>query len=169
MRWVSLVCALALLGAGPAWSQASGVVINDYRLTVQELAQLGGGIAPGNYWYDPVAGFWGRRGMPVEGQTVAGLRIGALRADASLGNTGTFVNGRQLTLAEVAWLSRQGPVPKGRFWMGPQGVYGYEGGGALGQVDLSGGSGGGGGGGGRSLSERGMLFSTYDFLKMGAH
>jgi len=167
MRWVSLVCALALLGAGPAWSQASGVVINDYQLTAQDLAQLGGAVPPGNYWYDPVAGFWGRRGMPVEGQTIAGLRAGPLRADASLGTTGAFVNGRQLTVAEVAWLSRQGPVPRGRFWMGPQGVYGYEGGPPLGQVDLSGG--GGGGGGGRSLSERGMLFSTYDFLKMGAH
>lgn len=149
------------LAAGPARAQPSGVIINDYQLSIQELNQLGGGIPRGAYWYDSVAGFWGHVGGPIEGQNMAGFNIGRLRADASAGNTGTFVNGRELPYVEVAWLSRQVPVQRGRFWMNPQGVFGYEGGGPLWQIRLSGPS---SGGARPSLSQRGMLFRPGEIL-----
>ena len=139
----------------------TGVVINGHPLSPEELAQLGNGVAPGNYWYDGVAGFWGYVGGPVQGQVLPGYRIGVLRQDASNGNSGTVINGREIPFVEVAWLSRQVPVARGRFWMNPQGVFGYEGGPPLGQIAL-----GGGGGGERrpSLSERGLLFRPGEIL-----
>jgi hypothetical protein len=161
MRLFAMLGAMLALTAGTACSQPSSVVINEYRLSMQELAQMGGGVAPGNYWYDPVAGFWGHVGGPTEGQVAPGFSIGRLRPDASAGTSGTFVNGRELTMVEVAWLSRQVPVQRGHFWMSPQGVFGYEGGGPLGQIAL-----GGQDAGGRrpSLSERGMLFRPGEIL-----
>lgn len=161
MKLFLLLGAVLALTAGPAWSQPSGVIINDHRLSMKELAQLGGAIPAGNYWYDSTAGFWGHVGGPTEGQNLPGYTIGRLRADASAGNTGVYINGRELTFVEVAWLSRQVPVQRGRFWMNPQGVFGYEGGGPLGRIML-----GAQNSGGRrpSLSERGMLFYPGEIL-----
>jgi hypothetical protein len=161
MKLFLLFGVVLALTAGPAWSQPSDVIINDYRLSMQELAQLGGGIPPGNYWYDSTAGFWGHVGGPTEGQNSPGFTIGRLRADASAGNTGTYINGRELTFVEVAWLSRQVPVQRGRFWMNPQGVFGYEGGGPLGQIMLEGQA---SGGSRPSLSERRLLFRPGEIL-----
>jgi hypothetical protein len=161
MRLFLVLGALVALAASPVWGQPSGVVVNDYRLSMQELAQLGGAIPAGDYWYDSVGGFWGHIGGPTEGQALPGYNVGRLRADASNGNTGTFINGRELTYIEVAWLSRQVPVQRGHFWMNPQGVFGYEGGGPLGQIVLGGQS---AGGNRPSLSERGMLFRPGEIL-----
>jgi hypothetical protein len=89
-------------------------------------------IAPGRYWYDPMSGAWGLEGGPVAGQIHPGLNLGGpLRADASHGNTGVFINGRQLHPLDVAVLSRCTPVIPGRYWVAANGVGGYEGGPAI--------------------------------------
>jgi hypothetical protein len=141
------------------------VVVNGRPLTPQELAAVGDGVPPGNYWYDSMSGLWGHAGGPTEGQVRAGLMIGGpLQADASNGDTGVFINGRQLPMIEVAWLRQLGPVSPGRAWLTGQGVYGLEGGPPLGQIVLS-----------QqapqhlSLSQRGMLMSPYDHLMTGDH
>ena len=117
------------------------VVINGVRLddrTVQQIEQAYRvRVVDGDYWYDPATGAWGQRGGPAAGLILAGLRIGGpLRADASGGGTGVFVNGRELHPIDVQRLQQigQGPVPLGRYWMDASGNYGYEGGPALGNL-----------------------------------
>jgi len=62
---------------------------------IEQLYQVK--VKPGRYWYDPVSGVWGIEGGPGAGMMAPGLHLGgALRADASNGDTGIFVNGRQL-------------------------------------------------------------------------
>jgi hypothetical protein len=64
-------------------------------------------IQPGRYWYDRVSGAYGFEGGPIAGQMRAGLKLGGpLRADASRGTSGVFINGRQLTLGEKSYLVR---------------------------------------------------------------
>ena len=59
-------------------------------------------VAAGRYWYDAFSGVWGMEGGPAQGQIHPGLQLGGpLRADASGGDTGVFVNGRQLHRLEV--------------------------------------------------------------------
>jgi len=157
-------------GAGPAdepvdqagyGAQGGAIVVNDQPVAPQQLTALGLPAVPGVYWYDRTSGFIGHVGAPVEGQIMPGLPIGgpALRADASNGNTGVFINGRELTQIEVAALSRQGQVRQGRWWMNAYGVFGAEGGPALGRVMLGGGGGGGDGGGGQH-----RVLTTKDFV-----
>jgi hypothetical protein len=57
-----------------------------------------------------------------------------LREDASHGDTGVFINGRQLHRVDVARLMQLGPVNKGRCWMDAQGNIGLEGQPAFGNV-----------------------------------
>jgi hypothetical protein len=86
-------------------------------------------IPSGRYWYDPFSGVWGLEGGPAQGQILPGLRLGGpLRANASNGTTGVFVNGRQLHYLEVAALQRCTTVIPGRYWIAANGVGGVEGG-----------------------------------------
>ena len=122
-----------------AEAPAPEVVINRVALSAVELDALGGGIAPGRYWYDRASGFWGREGSPIEGQTLAGMNLGGpLRADASNGSAGMFINGRELTMLDVMWLTPQGASFPSRIWMDETGAYGEEGGPPLGQITLKG-------------------------------
>jgi hypothetical protein len=62
------------------------------------------------------------------GQIHPNLKLGGkLKADASHGDTGVFINGRELPTQEVQFLQQLGPVVPGRYWMDPQGVGGREG------------------------------------------
>ena len=112
---------------------ARHVVINKTRLSdvkVNALEQkFRVRIPDGDYWYDRVSGAWGVEGGPTAGFILPGLNLGGpLRADASKGRTGVFVNGRELHTFDVQALQRITPVYRGRFWVDAQGNGGYEGG-----------------------------------------
>jgi hypothetical protein len=118
----------------PAQESTRTVIINRVRLSDEQLIQLeqrfGLRIADGSYWYDSVSGAWGREGGPTLGFTQPHMELGgALRADASNGNTGVFINGRELHQLDVAALRQLTPyVIPGRYWVDARGIGGYEGG-----------------------------------------
>jgi hypothetical protein len=123
--------------ANPA--QVRKVVINGLRLSdeaVQQLEQAGGvHIQDASYWYDAACGAWGLEGGPCSGFIPAGLQLGGpLRADASRGNTGVVINGRELHQFDVVALQRICPVLPGRYWVNAQGNFGFEGGPMLGNL-----------------------------------
>jgi hypothetical protein len=92
-------------------------------------------VRPGVYWYDRMTGAWGVWGGPVAGVIMAGLDLdGPLAENASNGNTGIFINGRQLHQRDV-WALRQIMMPlPGRYWMNAAGTFGAIGGPPLGNV-----------------------------------
>ncbi len=109
----------------------------------------------GRYWYDSRSGLYGLWGREAAGFIQPGHDFGPLPARASAGNTGIFLNGRQLNLVEAAFFQRTfGAVYPGRWWLdGRTGYVGLDGGGApvanlfaaLQQAQSGGGGGGGGG------------------------
>jgi hypothetical protein len=119
--------------AEPAATRTLGhaVVVNGERLGDDELAALPPGVrvADGRYWYDRISGAWGFEGGPTAGFVMPGLVIGgALRVDTSNGNTGVFINGRQLHVEDVSALRQLlGQVLPGRWWIDAQGNFGLEG------------------------------------------
>ena len=107
------------------------VVVNDVPLTQQRVGRLviaaGGTIEPGRYWYDPVSGLWGAEGDSISGQIAPHLDLGGpLKADASQGKTGVFINGRDLPIQEVVVLRHLGEAMPGRYWMNAEGIGGFE-------------------------------------------
>jgi hypothetical protein len=109
------------------------VYFNRVRLSGEELAALTQKyrifIRDGSYWYDRMSGAWGIEGGPTLGIGYAGLNLGGpLRADASNGRTGVFINGRQIHEVDKIALSQLGPVIPGRYWVDALGNCGYEGG-----------------------------------------
>ena len=103
---------LALVSLGIAAAHAADsstrIVVNGVPLTADTVQALQGvypvPIQPGRYWYDAVSGAYGLEGGPIAGQMMPGLRLGgAMRADASRGTSGVFINGRQLTLGEKSF------------------------------------------------------------------
>lgn len=77
------------------------VIINGMRLRDEQVRALEQQyripIQDGAYWYDRCTGAWGVQGGPTVGFIYAGMNLGGpLRADASNGNTGVWINGRQL-------------------------------------------------------------------------
>jgi len=133
-----IVLALATsLGAPHAAAQARTVVINDVRLSDQDVQALEmrfrTQIPDGNFWYDQVSGAWGTRGGPIQGFTLPGLAVGgSLKENASNGNMPVWINGRRLHYIDVIGLQRMlGTVYPGRYWVDAQGNAGYEGGPAL--------------------------------------
>lgn len=129
-----LLCSIFSLAALFALDQRN-LVINGVRLgpsglaVMQQLEAVYGNKVPdGRYWYDPYSGLWGREGEGTAGQILPNLKLGGkLRADASRGNTGVWINGRQLHRTEVQFLNTCVPVVPGRYWMNAQGVGGPEG------------------------------------------
>ena len=122
-------------------SGARSVVINGVRLLDDQIDILENAyrvrIQDGNYWYDPMTGGWGFRGGPTVGVMQAGLSLGGpLPADASNGNTGVFINGRQLPLQDLMLLQQVVSVPiwPGRYWLDATGNCGLEGGPMLGNI-----------------------------------
>jgi len=131
----SLIAASACIGAahGAEGKAPAAIVVNAVPLTADTVKALQRiypvPIRPGRYWYDPVSGAWGQEGGPIAGQMSSGMRLGGpLRADASRGTSGVFINGRQLTLGEKSYLERtcQTRAVPGRYWVNAHGVGGYE-------------------------------------------
>jgi hypothetical protein len=118
------------------------VVVNGVRVSDEALAaverRLGLRIGEGDFWYDKVCGAWGRRGGPTRGFIPAGLPLGGpLAREASGGNTGVIINGRELHLMDVLGLRRLVPmVLPGRYWVDASGNFGWEGGPMLGNLWL---------------------------------
>ena len=100
----------------------------------RELARFGVpmtvAVPDGSYWYDPMSGLWGVVGGPALGQMPPEMQLGgALAPDASGGQTGIFVNGRELHMTEAVYLQQLfGYVIPGRYWMNAMGIGGFEGG-----------------------------------------
>lgn len=125
-----LLIAGSVLVVTPA--RAADVIVNGVRLDDATVAQLEAAyrtpIRPGRYWYDPISGVWGFEGGPSAGQIMPMLRLGGpLRPDASKGDTGVFINGRELHRLDVMALQRCVPTYPGRYWVRSDGVGGLEG------------------------------------------
>jgi hypothetical protein len=115
-------------------NNSRSVVINGIRLSDEQLSLLEQRfklrIADGAYWYDQVSGAWGMQGGPTVGFTQPHLELGgALQRNASNGNTGVIINGRELHQQDVMALRQLTPyVIPGRYWVDARGIGGYEGG-----------------------------------------
>jgi hypothetical protein len=157
------------------------VFINGLRLSDEQLNSFERmyhtHIQDGVYWYDRICGAWGVQGGPTLGFIKAGLDIsGQLREDASGGDTGVFINGRQLHRQDVIGLQQLGPVLPGRYWVDAMGNIGFEGGMMIGNLWLlakhrlaNGARGGGpwavyGGGGVAAGDGQGALFAQFGDL-----
>lgn len=109
------------------------VVVNGKSLAAAEIStieqQYGVRLMSGQYWYDHACGAWGIAGGPTLGFVMPGLQVGgALRPDASSGNTEVFINGRELHLLDVMGLQQFILVQVGRYWVDAFWNCGYEGG-----------------------------------------
>lgn len=120
--------------APAAANSSRPVFINGVRLSDEQLRQLEQRfslrIADGAYWYDQISGAWGMQGGPTIGFTQPHLELGGrLQRDASNGNTGVIINGRELHQLDVLALRQLTPyVIPGRYWVDARGIGGYEGG-----------------------------------------
>jgi hypothetical protein len=136
------------------------VFVNSERLSAETLQQIertyGVPVKPGRYWYDPVTGVWGLEGGPSAGRIAPNLSLGGrLREDASKGNTGVFVNGRELHALDVQALNRCVQSVPGRYWVAANGVGGYEGGPPFFDLNALCRAAGGGSGGGMQCEDSG--------------
>jgi hypothetical protein len=119
--------------------ERTDIVVNGVHLSAEQLAELERShrapLRDGRYWYDPISGAWGAQGGPTLGFIHAGLELGGpLPADASNGETGVFVNGRELHWYDLAGLQQLGPIWPGRYWIDALGNFGIEGGARLGNL-----------------------------------
>jgi hypothetical protein len=109
------------------------VFINGRELSREQLIAISATYhyfpPPGRYWYDNLSGAWGMQGHETAGFLLPGHGFGPLPEDASNGNTGVFVNGRELNMAEAMSIQQNfGAVYRGRWWLdGRTGNFGAEG------------------------------------------
>lgn len=93
---------------------------NFYKVKVQN----------GRYWYDKLSGMWGMEGEKTYGVILPNLPLGGpIKENASNGNTGVFINGRNLPQEDLTILQTvTGYLPPDRYWIDAQGNAGKEGG-----------------------------------------
>ncbi len=114
-------------------NNAKGVTINGVALTNAQTTELestyGVTPLPGNYWYDSVSGLYGVVGYQAFGFMYPGHDFGQLKRNASRGDSGVIVNGRELSQTEwLIWSYMLGSVIQmGSYWLDAQGNAGYEG------------------------------------------
>jgi len=117
-------------GQGPS---GTAVRINGLVLTPDQIQGIrtlyGVSPVPGDYWYDAVSGLYGSMGQQAAGMMLPGHQLGVLSEDASSGDSGVFINGRELTGTEVGYISRllDTPAIPGRYWLDAFGNCGIEG------------------------------------------
>ncbi|XP_022931304.1 uncharacterized protein LOC111437527 [Cucurbita moschata] len=77
---------------------------------VKKAEKLAGPILPGDYWYDYQAGFWGVMGHPCLGIIPPFIDefTYPMSRNCAGGNTGVFVNGRELHKRDLELLSSRG-------------------------------------------------------------
>ena len=135
MRFViQLPLILALVShVAMAQTEQHQTIINGKPLTAAQRSEFlrTYGTAPlgGNFWYDSISGLWGVAGREAFGVLRPGHPYGPLAPTASAGNTGVFINGRQINMAEALYIkSLLGSVLPGRWWLdGRTGNFGLEG------------------------------------------
>jgi hypothetical protein len=119
-------------GEDPALNKGE-IKINNIVLTKEQtreiVARYGIMPKPGNYWYDKVSGLYGVVGFPSYGFMYPGHNFGELSRNASSGNTGVLVNGRELPQMEwIIWSYILGTqVLPGSYWLDATGNVGYQG------------------------------------------
>lgn len=112
---------------------AEEVIVNGTALRERQLLEIqrAYGVRPsaGAYWYDSRSGLYGLAGGPAAGFMMTGHELGELRADASRGDTGIFINGREIPAVEKAFLARLLSIQPvaGRYWLDGYGNIGVEG------------------------------------------
>lgn len=109
----------------------NGKILDPNQLRTLDMA-LGGTVPDGSYWYDARWGAFGRVGEGRERALPAGLDLGGpLPANASLGTTGVFINGRQLGFVEISRTPGIPYLPRHRYWVNANGDFGIEGAAAI--------------------------------------
>ncbi|KAJ6712603.1 EXTRA-LARGE G-PROTEIN-LIKE [Salix purpurea] len=86
---------------------------------VKRAEKLAGPIQPGDYWYDVQAGFWGVTGQPCAGIIPPSIEEFnyPMPENCAAGNTGVFVNGRELHQKDLDRLSTRGlPITRQKFY-----------------------------------------------------
>jgi hypothetical protein len=113
----------------------NGVLLRDDQVNFLEQ-KYRAQIPNGDYWYDRMCGAWGKMGGPVLCTIEPNLELGGpLQPGASAGDTGIFINGRELNYLETALLQRVVPmIIPGRWWLDVYGNFGTEGGQMLGNL-----------------------------------
>lgn len=113
----------------------NGVQLRDEQVNFLEQ-KYRAPVPNGYYWYDRLCGAWGVIGGPVLCTLEPNHDIGGpLQPGASGGNTGVFINGRELHYLDIALLQRVVPmIIPGRWWLDVYGNFGNEGGPMLGNL-----------------------------------
>jgi hypothetical protein len=117
--------------ANPPDQDVISVTINGEKLNAEEIQSLKniyGSVNPGDYWYDSMIGLYGVMGYGPLGILATGYNFGPMPRNASNGNTGVIINGREITYSEVALLTRYvGQVIPGSYWLDASGNFGFAG------------------------------------------
>ena len=117
----------------PQSGRTDALTINGTPLTSDQINEIqqtyGITPLPGNYWYDTNSGLYGMMGMPTAGFMLPGHTYGRLDRHASSGNTGVFINGRELPQLEWAtWSELLGyMIQPAAYWLDSQGNTGMAG------------------------------------------
>ncbi|XP_019160393.1 PREDICTED: uncharacterized protein LOC109156964 [Ipomoea nil] len=94
-------------------NRRSSVFVNGQLIpgrVLRKAEKLAGPIQPGDYWYDPRAGFWGVMGHPCLGIILPNIEElnYPMPKNCAAGNTGVFVNGRELHEKDLDLLVSRG-------------------------------------------------------------